>query len=260
MNNENKRGRKAKEIDHNNIFAVCLRNLLEETESKQQDVADNIGVSRQALNKWVNGETVPDIFSAAKLADYFNVSTDYMTGRTDIKSKNEDIQTVCKVTGLSEKAISELNYFKDIPKIKNENSNFYTQLHTIMFLSFIAILDTNDFTAYFYNSDSEYAHKYTTKEIMEHAKDAVSLFSKYYHNAEENYRYIEYDIREKVKKLNEISLLLDKLSAEIKGCDYIIDDIENNPEINEEVFNKLKRLLKEFRRRNNHAQHNPKEE
>lgn len=133
MNNENKRGRKAKEIDHNNIFAVCLRNLLEETESKQQDVADNIGVSRQALNKWVNGETVPDIFSAAKLADYFNVSTDYMTGRTDIKSKNEDIQIACKVTGLSEKTIQMLSdrgilAYKSIDCKNGNESAFYEEV------------------------------------------------------------------------------------------------------------------------------------
>lgn len=165
MSNENKRGRKVKEIDRNNIFAVQLRSLIEETESKQQDIADNIGVSRQALNKWVNGETIPDIFSAAKIADYFSVSVDYLLGLSKIKSSDDDIKTLCRVTGLSEKAISELNYFKDIPKIKNENTNFYTELHTMIFFSFLAIFNTDDFKSNFYNPNEEYMNKYLPKEI-----------------------------------------------------------------------------------------------
>lgn len=114
MSNENKKGRKAKETDYNNIFAVRLRELIKATGKKQQEIADNIGVSRQALNKWVNGETVPDIFSAAKIADLFDVSTDYLMGRTDVLSMNEDIQTVCKVTGLDEYAVKELIHIKKI--------------------------------------------------------------------------------------------------------------------------------------------------
>ena len=82
--------------------------MIKATGKKQQEIADNIGVSRQALNKWVNGETVPDIFSAAKIADLFNVSTDYLTGRTGTKSVNPEIQAACEVTGLSEDAVRNL--------------------------------------------------------------------------------------------------------------------------------------------------------
>ncbi|MBQ8613119.1 MAG: hypothetical protein IJ416_02745 [Ruminiclostridium sp.] len=39
------------------------------------------------------------------LADYFGVSTDYLLGRTENPSVEEDIQIACKVTGLSEKSI-----------------------------------------------------------------------------------------------------------------------------------------------------------
>lgn len=108
MSNDNKKGRKAKETDYNNIFAFRLRELIKATGKKQQEIADNIGVSRQAINKWVNGETIPDIFSAAKIADLFNVSTDYLTGRTGTKSVNPEIQAACEVTGLSEDAVRNL--------------------------------------------------------------------------------------------------------------------------------------------------------
>lgn len=120
MSNENKKGRKSKETDYNNIFAVRLRELINATEKKQQEIADNIGVSRQALNKWVNGETIPDIFSAAKIADLFNISTDYLTGRTGTKSVSPEIQAACEVTGLSEKTIKNIIKLKQAPAAEKE--------------------------------------------------------------------------------------------------------------------------------------------
>lgn len=108
MSNDNKKGRKAKETDYNNIFAVRLRELIKITGKKQQEIADSIGVSRQALNKWVNGETVPDIFSAAKIADLFNVSTDYLLGLSPTKSPDDKTKAACEVTGLEEEYIETL--------------------------------------------------------------------------------------------------------------------------------------------------------
>lgn len=41
-------------------------------------------------------------------ADFYGVSTDYILGLTDIQSTNEDVQTVCRVTGLREDNIYDL--------------------------------------------------------------------------------------------------------------------------------------------------------
>lgn len=138
MSNDNKKGRKAKETDYNNIFAVRLRELIKATGKKQQEIADNIGISRQALNKWVNGETVPDIFSAAKIADLFNVSTDYLTGRTGTKSVNPEIQAACEVTGLSEHTLRHLAMLANDDTTDNDKEvleNFICSIHVyILFL------------------------------------------------------------------------------------------------------------------------------
>lgn len=37
-----------------------------------------MGVSRQAVSKWENGQSIPDIEKIILLSDYFNVSTDYI--------------------------------------------------------------------------------------------------------------------------------------------------------------------------------------
>lgn len=42
----------------------------------QEQVAEAIGVSRQALAKWENGETAPDINNCIALANFYEVSLD----------------------------------------------------------------------------------------------------------------------------------------------------------------------------------------
>lgn len=44
----------------------------------QEEVAERIGVSRQALAKWEKGETLPDIGSCISLADLFGVSLEML--------------------------------------------------------------------------------------------------------------------------------------------------------------------------------------
>ena len=52
---------------------VHLRKLKRMT---QEDVAEKVGVTRQALAKWESGETVPDLEKCRLLADLFGVSLD----------------------------------------------------------------------------------------------------------------------------------------------------------------------------------------
>lgn len=41
-----------------------------------EEVAERVGVSRQAVGKWESGETVPDIVNCDALAKLYNVSVD----------------------------------------------------------------------------------------------------------------------------------------------------------------------------------------
>lgn len=53
----------------------------------QEQIAEKIGVSRQAVAKWENGETLPDIENVIALADIYGVTIDFlvrdMTAHTD---------------------------------------------------------------------------------------------------------------------------------------------------------------------------------
>lgn len=49
----------------------------------QEEVAEKIGVSRQAYAKWEKGETVPDVERCQKLAELYGVTIDSLVNYTD---------------------------------------------------------------------------------------------------------------------------------------------------------------------------------
>lgn len=66
-----------------NVFPVRLRKLRERTGRKQYAVAHCFGVSRRTLSRYEKGELEPTKQILVEMADYFEVSIDYLVGRTD---------------------------------------------------------------------------------------------------------------------------------------------------------------------------------
>ena len=60
-----------------------LKELREEKNLTQWDVANGIQTSQRNIGRWENGEVIPSADVVVKLADYFDVSADYLLGRTD---------------------------------------------------------------------------------------------------------------------------------------------------------------------------------
>lgn len=52
---------------------IMLRNMYG---MSQEEIAEKIGISRQAYAKWENGATVPDIEKCKRLADFYDVTID----------------------------------------------------------------------------------------------------------------------------------------------------------------------------------------
>ncbi|NLM40170.1 MAG: helix-turn-helix domain-containing protein [Firmicutes bacterium] len=57
-----------------NNIAANLRYLRNKSRMTQEEVAERIGVSRQAVAKWENGDSLPDIINCEALADLYDVS------------------------------------------------------------------------------------------------------------------------------------------------------------------------------------------
>lgn len=65
----------------NSIVSDQIVKLRKEKKLTQQDLADQMNVSTAAVCKWETGASIPDINTLCMLADYFNVSVDYILGR-----------------------------------------------------------------------------------------------------------------------------------------------------------------------------------
>ena len=64
-------------------FSKRLTDLMKENDCTQQQLADLLLVKRQTIGKYTKEISEPNIDSLKKLADYFNVSVDYLLGRED---------------------------------------------------------------------------------------------------------------------------------------------------------------------------------
>ncbi len=63
------------------IFAERLTYLMKIENLSQSELARRIGISQSAVCYWLYGKKEPSIDSLWKLADYFDVTTDYLIGR-----------------------------------------------------------------------------------------------------------------------------------------------------------------------------------
>lgn len=63
-----------------------LKKLRQDRRISQNELSEIMNVTQNAISKWERGERDPDTATLKKLADYFNVSTDYLLGVDDKKN------------------------------------------------------------------------------------------------------------------------------------------------------------------------------
>ena len=60
-----------------------MRDLREDCDKTQQEIADVLNMHRSVYRRYESGERETPAGVVVKLADYYQVSTDYLLGRTD---------------------------------------------------------------------------------------------------------------------------------------------------------------------------------
>ena len=68
-------------------FGQRFQKLRKRLNLTQEDIASKIGISSQAVSKWENDLSAPDISILSDLADILNVSLDELLGREVIKTE-----------------------------------------------------------------------------------------------------------------------------------------------------------------------------
>lgn len=77
-----------------------IRTLREEQGISQADLAAKLNVSRMTLNNYENEKRVPDIEFAIDAANYFGVTVEFLSGRTEFRGRDDMDVSLKKVEGL----------------------------------------------------------------------------------------------------------------------------------------------------------------
>lgn len=78
-----------------------IKNLRSARGLNQVEFAKTLGVSKQCVSNWENDNVMPSIEMLCKIADFFNVSTDYLLGRNE--------KLYIDVTGLTAQQTSHIS-------------------------------------------------------------------------------------------------------------------------------------------------------
>lgn len=70
-------------------FGEILKSLREEKQLSRDDLSKDLAISYSAISKYETNVRFPDKETLTKIADYFNVSVDYLLGRTSIRNFEE---------------------------------------------------------------------------------------------------------------------------------------------------------------------------
>ena len=77
---------------------------------RSEDAAEVFGVSRATLRAYEMGKSVPDLNVLNKMADFYEVSTDYICGRTNVK---KSLQTDTSSVKLSQSDVNKISELSD---------------------------------------------------------------------------------------------------------------------------------------------------
>lgn len=98
---------KSKEVSNMNI-ADRIQTLRKTKGLSQEQLADAIGVSRQAVSKWESEQTTPDLEKIILMSEIFEVTTDYLLkGIEPIENVEQEHKTIGDV--LDQKILTKEN-------------------------------------------------------------------------------------------------------------------------------------------------------
>lgn len=106
------------------ILADKIIELRKKAGMSQDELAEQMDVSRQSVSKWEGAQSVPDLNKILKLSEIFGVSTDYLLKDDFEKTAQEFSETVTEDKPLHRVSMEEANKFLEV----NERSAFKTAL------------------------------------------------------------------------------------------------------------------------------------
>ena len=164
--------RKSDATVYNSVFPSRLKTLLSDSKVSQQELGAILGVQRQTINMYVNGQIRPDIDALAIIAKHFDVTTDWLLGLTNDRERNpiatDELQ-------LSEEAIKKIITYHEKRTYRNGrmNSSLEAIIEHVEFEELLGDLDE----AFAWCNEALVAHEcgYTEYEGEKEAVEADSV-------------------------------------------------------------------------------------
>lgn len=103
-----------------------LNELRNEKKWTQEDMANRVGIARTTYAMYEQGKRNPDYETLQKIADLFEVTTDYLLGRSDIRNpeKKPEGRFFHDLDHASDEDLDKLEeYFKFLQEQKKKREN-----------------------------------------------------------------------------------------------------------------------------------------
>ncbi|WP_028510381.1 helix-turn-helix transcriptional regulator [Ruminococcus sp. NK3A76] len=111
-------------------IGTTIKQLRQEQDITQEQLADALGITSRAVSQWETDRTAPDISQLPALANFFDVTTDFLLG-VDIRRKEEEVDKILKqVNKYQEQGdqLSTAEYLREQLKIYPNEPDLLTEL------------------------------------------------------------------------------------------------------------------------------------
>lgn len=232
-----------------NTLNERLRECRKKKGVKQSEVADQLSVQRQIISYYESGTRKPNLEDLIMLADFYNVSLDYLVGRTDTPTTDRDLRAVCDYTGLSEYSVRVLKRFKELSaqkgctdctsveiqtgrtaKIKVDSAETRANNYFLLLNDLIPLLSNSEFLSSFYELTNINEKIYSV--IEERMQIIAKIVSSETTREDELFKQLDENI-EQVAELERLCKFKKfEISEFLNGC---ISDVSKLSENNEKI-------------------------
>ncbi|MPW26148.1 helix-turn-helix domain-containing protein [Alkalibaculum sp. M08DMB] len=101
------------------MFSSRLKELRSQSKYTQEKIAEILKISRVAYTKYESGENMPTPDNLEKLADIFNVSIDYLLGRTNNPHPYHDLNEQVDIEIIVRELLSDAEMCHALQSLKN---------------------------------------------------------------------------------------------------------------------------------------------
>lgn len=155
------------------VFSERLKNVRKKTSLSQLEFAKKLGITRQSISYYENGERLPDIQILTDICKVTNCSPNYLLGLQDtMQDINADISAV---TGLSEDSIEKMAKNKNYAVILNfavNTNEFWNLIGVLDYLARGSIKLSQEFGEMSFDSFFEYCGQIELNKLMKRVEEA----------------------------------------------------------------------------------------